>query len=486
MKIFFIYARKTRSESNIPPLGIMSLAAVLRKNGYSDVKLFDLAIHSDEYIIRECLEHRPDLIGLSTDSISYENGSATIRSIQAQYSGARYIAGGVHPTIAPEQTLKETGSEVAVIGEGEETIAELVNRFDSGHGYADVRGIAYFDGGKLVMTEPRPLIDGLDAVPFPARDLLPMDRYLNVCPDIPMLYPTMTIMASRGCKGNCIYCQPVVKTLFGKKMRHRSVPNVIEEIIRLQNTYSFSSLYFADDELLFNGREWIEELCNTLIERKLNLKWVCQGRVDQIDEDLMALMKKSGLYAMGFGVESGSQQILNTMRKGYRVEKIAEAFEICRRKGIITTCNLMVGTPGETRETIQESIDMLRKVKPDLVRVSITTPTPGSDLHAKMEAEGRINLKRLSEFDRWAAYPIRLDGFTKEDIQQSIRDLLGTFYKNFFSLLKRPGILMKRRYFFRILFKRQLQIARNPLRLWKDITFYLTYFWRRMGRDESV
>lgn len=474
-----------RTESNIPPLGIMSLAAVLRENGYPDIKLFDLAVHTDDTIIRECLIDRPDIIGLSTDSISYENGVAVVAAIQARYSGARFILGGVHPTIAPEQSLRDTNSEVAVIGEGEETIVELMRRIDSGQSYADVKGIAYLKDNKLVITELRRFIKDLDTLPLPARDLLPMERYLNVCPDIPMLYPSMTVMASRGCKGNCIYCQPVVRSLFGSKMRHRSVKNLVEEIMWLQDTYSFKSLYFADDELLFNGREWIEELCNTFIEKDLKLKWVCQGRVDQVDSSLIALMKKSGLYAMGFGVESGSQKILNYMRKGYRVEKIQEAFRICRGNGIITTCNLMVGTPGETRETIGESLDMLRLVKPDLVRVSITTPTPGSDLHIRMNEEGRINLKRLSEFDRWAAYPIRLDNFTKEDIRHSIEDLMRTFYKDFFSLLKNPLTLARRWYFFKTLIRRQFQIARNPRRLFNDVMFYLTYAGRRKGREQS-
>lgn len=485
MKIFFIYSRKTRAESNIPPFGIMYLAAVLLENGYSDIKLFDMAIHSDDFIIQECLQDQPELIGLSTDSISYENGVATIKAIQSRYNGARYIVGGVHPTIATEQSLLETNSEVAVIGEGEETIVELVRAIDSGQGYTNIKGLAYFENGKLVRTEQRPFIDDLDSLPFPARDLLPMDKYLNVCPDIPMFYPTMTIMASRGCKGNCIYCQPVVRTLFGRKMRHRSVSDVVQEIIHMKNTYSFNSLYFADDELLFNGWEWIEELCNAFIDNKLNIKWVCQGRVDQVDPQLIALMKSSGLYAMGFGVESGSQRILNYMRKGYQTEKIRQAFDICRQNKIITTCNLMVGTPGESHETIQESENMLKRAKPDLVRVSITTPTPGSDLYTKMNQDGRINLNRLSEFDRWAAYPIRLDNFTKEDIQQSIKKLLGIFYKDFFSYLLKPGKILKRWYFFKVLFIRQLQIARNPVRLWNDILFYLTYYWQRKGRESD-
>jgi len=483
MKIFLIYSRKKQAESNIPPFGIMYLAAALRENGYTDIKLFDQAIHSNDLIVQECFKHRPELIGLSADSIGYENGVSAIKAIQAKYSGIYYVLGGIHPTIAPEQSLLETNANVVVIGEGEDTIVELVMAIDKGKELRNIKGLGYFEKGNFVKTKARPFISDLDSLPFPARDLLPMEEYLNVCPDIPMLYPTMTIIASRGCKGNCIYCQPVVRTLFGNKMRHRSVSNIMEEIIAVNKKYSFNSLYFIDDELLFNGRDWIEELCNGFIDNKLNIKWVCQGRVDQVDSHLISIMKRAGLYSMGFGVESGSQKILNYMRKGYRAGKIKQAFEICRQHKIITTCNLMVGTPGESYETIRESCQMLKTAKPDFVRVSITTPTPGSDIYYKIKQEDCINLKHLSEFDRWAAYPIKLNNFTKEDIQYSIKSLLGIFYRNLLTYLLKPGKILRHWYLFKVLLKRYYQIAHNPARFWKDISFYLTYYWQRKGRD---
>lgn len=485
MKIFLIFSRKLAKESYVPPIGIMSLAAVLRQNGYADITLFDMAFHSQDLIVDECIKMEPNIIGLSTDTISFENGTVLLGRIKKQYKKGTYLIGGVHPSIAPEQALLQTKADVAVMGEGEITIVDIVKAIESKQGFSDIKGTAFMDNGQYIQNEPQDFIKDLDSIPIPARDLLPMDKYLKTSPDIPMLYPTMTLFASRGCKANCIYCQPVAKNLFGKRMRQRSVSSVVSEIDSLKDKYSFNNLYFTDDELLYNGRDWIEELCTTFIENKLNLRWICQARVDQIDNDLVMLMKRSGCYAIGFGVESGSNRILKYMRKGYNVSQVERAFEICRQNRIITTCNLMVGTPGETFETIQESIDMLIKIRPNLVRCSITTPTPGSDLHTQMTKENRINITTLSDFDRWTAYPIQLDNFSKKDIEKSIKKLLMVFYKNFFSILYNPFRFVKEFYFINTLLKRYFALARYPTRLWKDISFYLHYIKHRSGCEAN-
>jgi len=454
-------------------------------SGYRNIRLFDMAFDTKEFIAEEASKDQPDVIGLSTDSISFFNGVAVLSKIKARYKGGIHIIGGVHPTIAPKQALIDSGAAIAVIGEGEKTIVELVDAVKTGKGYEGIRGIAYIEHGRYTANEPREFIEDLDTLPFPSRNLLPMERYLKTPADIPMLYPTINIFASRGCKGNCIYCQPVARRLFGHKMRHRSVDNIIDEIMALKKLYSFKSLYFTDDELLFCGKDWIEELCNNFIEKRLNLKWSCQARVDQIDEDLIKLMKIAGCYAIGMGVESGSDDILRYMRKGYGTGKIDKGFAICRRNKIITTCNLMIGTPGETHRTIQESVEMIRRTRPNLVRCSITTPTPGSDLHVQMSMENRVNIKELSHFDRWAAYPIRLDSFSKEDIEKSIKRLLFAFYTNLFSLFINPARFIDELYFIRVLILRYVCLLKTPRVFLRDVAFYIRYFTHRKGYDPS-
>jgi anaerobic magnesium-protoporphyrin IX monomethyl ester cyclase len=482
MKIFLIFSRKSMGETNIPPLGIMSLAATLRAHGHTDIRLFDMAYDSETTVIDACRTEKPDLIGLSTDSISFDRGAACIAGIRKVYGGGRIILGGVHPTIAPEEALRTTGALLAAIGEGEETVLAIVDALEGAKDIASVKGIAYRDGDTVRKTGPRPFIENLDTVPFPARDLLPMERYLRARADVPMLMPVITVFASRGCYGNCIYCQPVARTLFGKTMRHRSVENVIDEIEMLQRTYSFRTLFFTDDELLYNGREWVEELAETMIRKRLRLRWTCQARVDQVqDEGLVALLRRAGCYAIGFGVESGSQSILNYMRKGYTTPMIDNAFRLCRKQGIITTCNLMVGTPGESSASVAESRAMIARIHPNLIRVSITTPTPGSDLHTKLIKENRILISRLSDFDRWAANPIRLDDFSKEEIRVAIRSFLTLFYRDFFRTVVNPLRLIKNWYFVKVLVLRYLFLLKSPARFWQDLLFYLTYFKHRKG-----
>jgi radical SAM superfamily enzyme YgiQ (UPF0313 family) len=462
----------------------MSIAAVLRDKGYSSIKLFDMAFHAKSDIIKECIKEKPDIIGLSSDSMSFENGVDLLKRIQHKYADAIFILGGVHPTIFPKRSLYEANAAIAVIGEGEATIVDLVSAIDKSQDYSKIDGIAYLDhDGHFILNKPRPFLMDLDKLPFPARDLLPMQEYLKTPPDIPMLCPTMTIFISRGCKGNCIYCQPVARTLFGNKLRHPSLERVMREIFYLKNNYRFKTLYFTDDEFLYNGKDWIEALCYAFIENRLNINWTCQARVDQVDEDLIKLMKRSGCYALGLGVESGSQKILNFMRKGYKNSQIDKAFDICCRNKIITTCNFMVGTPGESYSTIRETITMLNRIRPNLVRCSITTPTPGSDLYTQMAAEDRINISKLSDFDRWAANPIKLDNFSKQDIQQAIRRILKTYYTYLFGLVINPKRWINEFYFLKVLFIRYIYLLRSPLYFWKDIIFYINYFRYRRGRE---
>jgi len=268
-------------------------------------------------------------------------------------------------------------------------------------------------------------------------------------------------------------------------MRHRSVASVIDEVIFLKHNYPFNTLYISDDELLYNGKKWMEELCTAFIEKGLNVRWTCNARVDHIEENLIRLMKKAGCYAIAIGVESGSDVILKYMRKGYTSGQIDKAFEICRRNKMITTSNFMIGTPGETKETLQSSIDLLRRIRPNLVRCSITTPTPGCDLYVQLKKENRINIKHLSDFDRWAAYPIRLDNISKEDIQTAMKTLLNVFYKNFFSIFINPVRIVQESYFLKILFLRYLLLLKNPVLILKDVFFYLTYCKHRKGYDSA-
>ncbi|MFH1782303.1 MAG: cobalamin-dependent protein [Candidatus Omnitrophota bacterium] len=300
MKIFLIFARKFQKESYSYPIGIMSLAAILRRNEYNDIKLFDMAIDSMEFIIESCLKDKPDLVGLSSDSISFENGTKLVKKIQERYKKTIYVLGGVHPTIAPEEALRELGADIAVIGEGEVSFLELVKKIDKGEDYIDVNGIAYLREDKFFENRPRDFINNLDDIPFPARNLLPMEKYLNVPPDIPMLYPAMTIMAGRGCRSNCIYCQPICRKLFGSKMRVRSVGNVIEEIEFLRMNYRFRTLCFIDDEFFYNGVPWIEELCSSILDKKIKIRWTCIGRVDHIEAKLIKKMKRGRMFFNSF------------------------------------------------------------------------------------------------------------------------------------------------------------------------------------------
>ena len=477
MKILFIYMRYTKKVNFVPPLGIAYIASMLEKNGHA-VNIMDYAFFSDNELEEKVKMLKPDVIGFSTDSISYGNLRHYVNIVKNASPNSLIIAGGPHPTMFPELTINEASVDIVVIGEGELSTVELLDCIQNKKDFSALDGIVYKDkkNDKIVIIPKTKYIEDLDILPYPARHLLDIKKYLNTTPDIPMGLRTMVIYGSRGCNGNCIYCQPVLRNLFGKKMRFRSPEKIVDEIEHLMDKYKTKNFYFADDEFLFNTHEWIEQLCHEIKKRNLKINWQCQARIDHAQRDILKIMKEAGCFSINFGVESGSQKILNYMRKGYRAEKILNAFKICQELKIITTANFMFGTPNESKETLNETFEIIKQAKPDFMRVSITTPTPGSDLYKELVNSDRINIKSWEDFNRWVINPIKLENLTQEEIKEFIDAIFSYYKKNFLLNLLNPYMFFfKKRYFYFVVIKRFFNLFSKPKLLFKDIMFYLNY-----------
>lgn len=355
-----------------PPLGICYLAAMLEKEGLP-VKLLDCAIASEHEVVNGI--KWADVVGISAPTVL-----ASRALLLAKYAKERakiVIVGGPHATLQPEFFLKSGYVDFVVRGEGEYTLLELLRAIDQLNGLMHTKGISYVKNGKVIHNPERPLIKNLDEIPFPARHLLPLQRYFRY----QKLFmggpsPRLRMITSRGCPFSCIFC---AKEIFGRFYRSRSPCNVVDEMDLLFDRYGVKYIDFVDDIFTINKQRTLE-LCNEIIRRGLHEKisWSCETRVDLVDYQLLVNMRKAGCKEIFFGVESGSQRILNTLNKGFSVEQIRGAIKAAKRAGLIVNCFLIIGTPSETIQDIELTKNLIFTTKPDYIGVSIFTPLPGT------------------------------------------------------------------------------------------------------------
>ena len=469
-----------------PPLGILTLATILKKNGY-DVFVTDRALYADEKALHDyVLDLKPDVLGLSVISMDYDAAIDFLEFVKENLSTCKIIVGGPHATALPELVAKNKNVDLVSIGESENTILEIMDAIKSNGSYQNIKGVAFRNknSGQVIFTEKRCPIADLNTIPIPDRSFLPMKEYFSNAPDMPMPFPATSLIASRGCYGNCMYCQPLGRKLFGASIRRRSPAVVVDEIEYLLNNYPIKSLWFVDDEPTWNGEDWMAEICNLIHKRNLKFSWYASARVDQISDKLLSDMKKAGCVCFSFGVESGSERILKIMRKGYHPRKIKEAMDLCRKHKMVSRAQLMVGTPGETRETLDETLQMVKDAKPDLIGIGITTPTPGSDLYEQLKNSDKLRVKHWRDFDRFVINPIKLEFVTPDDLRLTIKNIYRANLRYHLWTLINPVLFIRRFYFIKAVFWHMATQLKSPKVFWSRIKYYLSYSKMRASSRE--
>lgn len=484
MKVLFVFF--SNGKSCMPPLGILTLATVLKNNGY-EAYVTDSGLYADKQALRDyILKINPDVLGLSVISMVYEDAVELAAFIKEACPQCKIIVGGPHATALPELVAGDKNVDLVSIGESEETILEIMEAIKNNGDYGKIRGVAYRNSdGKVCVSEKRGTVANFDSVPIPDRGFLPMEKYLARVPDLQLEFPTTSIMVTRGCYGNCMYCQPLGRKLFGAGIRRRSPELVVAEIEYLLKTYPIKSLWFVDDEPTWHGEDWMIQVCDLICKKKLKFTWSAAARVDQISDRLLSAMHKAGCRSLMFGVESGSEKILNIMRKGYHPARIYEAMDICRRNKIISRAQLMVGTPGETRETLNETLRMIEGAKPDLIGIGITTPTPGSDLYNDLKDSDALQVKNWKDFDRFVINPIKLEFVTPDDLRDAIQSFYRAHMKYHLQTLINPILFVKRFHFVKAIFWHFASQLASPAVLWSDIKYYFLYSRTRSSSREA-
>lgn len=392
MKVLLIHTPTLELDNFLPPLGILYIAAVLKKNGY-EVRIID---KDPEYfnIIPDIKSFDPDLIGLSFMTPSCQRAHSLCKILRKEFPGKILFSGGTHTSAAPEKTLKDLDLDFVVVGEGEETILEICKNIQNKKSLQGVKGVIFKEKGILTNNGCREFISNLDTIPFPARDLLNFNKEYLVYPGIIRGYGCKSTMmiTSRGCPYNCIYCgSPVI---FGNKVRYRSVKSVIDEIKQLIDLYGAEGTFFADDTFTINPQRVIK-FCHAFKREKLDFVWACQARVNTVSDELLREMKSGGCIQVDFGVESGSQKILDILKKGTTPEMIKKAFQLAKKNKLRTLATFMVNNPFETKEDLKKTFQLAKEISPDFTTFFYATPLPGTELYELAKQQNWIDEKSL-------------------------------------------------------------------------------------------
>jgi radical SAM superfamily enzyme YgiQ (UPF0313 family) len=402
------------------PLGLAYMAAVLEQNNF-EVKVFDCPIYGidHENLKKELSAYQPNIVGVGAMTQTYESALKTAYAAKEVCPDAKIVMGGPHATFQDKEILtQEKVVDIIVRGEGEETLLELAKQPDL-QNIGDIKGITYRNGGEIVQTPTRPFIKDLDALPRPDYKQIPIEKYrINGKRILP-------IISSRGCPFQCSFC--VASEMFGRTFRARSPKNVLDEIEWLKNDYGAEGIQFQDDTFSFDKKRAMD-ICDGMIERKINLKWGCGTRADVTTKELLEKMHKAGCDEICFGVESGCQRIRDSLKKKVTTEQCENAIKWSKETGIFTTVSIILGYPGETRETVQESLDFVRKVEPDSVWLNIPTPYPGTELRAIVQSKG------WKMTDDWNRYNTMNPIFEDPDLPaEEVLKARMEFYNKFYS-----------------------------------------------------
>ena len=389
----YVGTRINAAFQNYPLLSLASLAAYAREGGFSVVVL-DLGIEMEPYkVLEEKLkEYSPDFIGITVTTPLFPEVAQLSKFIRERVGdGTKLILGGPHATALPEDCLKESDFDIVVYGEGEETLLEILQNKN----LSEIKGIYYKDEGQILKNQLRPMIQDLDSLPFPALDLFDIKRYK--CPRVlNRKSPMINFMTSRGCVYGCTFCN---KNIFGRKFRTKSVDYVIKEIEYCLNM-GIQELRFVDDQFT-TDMDRAKQICEAIIKRGLKFPWnLAAGlRVDRVDEEFLRLAKKAGLYQTAFGFESGDQASLDSINKGITIEQSIKAMELVKKVGGIETVGFfMFGLPADTEETLKKTLKFALKLMPDMAKVTITMPFPGTKLYEQYEQAGLIKSRDWSKY----------------------------------------------------------------------------------------
>ena len=376
-----------------PPIGLGYLATALRKAGH-EAKILDCAkerfdLDAFGQFVKKV---RPDAVGFQVWSCDVPNVRESLQIVKAVNPNIVTIIGGAHPSGVVEDSLRHfENADFAFKGEGEVGLPLLIDKLSGrkNTAFTDVPGLIWREEG-TIRANPPVFVDDLDSFGFPAWDLMDPGTY----PKAPhqgfmKAFPIAPIFTTRGCPYACTFC--ATETIMGKKVRYRSVNNVIEEIRLLRDKYKIKEIHVEDDNFTINKR-YVKEFCNKLVDGKIGVFWYCSSgiRLDLLDEEVLSLMKKANCYTLTIAIESGSQRVLDLMKKDLTLEEARKQIALMNKTGYKPTGLFMIGFPGETRQEMEETLRFAMGLDLKRAQFAIFHPLPGSEIFNELAAKGEL------------------------------------------------------------------------------------------------
>lgn len=414
------------------PLGLAYIAGYLESLKIP-VRIIDSQAEgmSMAEVVASILSGDEGIIGISMLTPAFGVVKALCSQIKLNCPGRRIVLGGPHCTVLPERTLEEIPeTDIVCIGEGEVTLSEIAQLDDTSF-LSGVKGICFRARDALVRTDSRPPVQDLDQIPPPARHLLPMKKYHLTASRVSGSGYCPTILVARGCPFSCTFCSRT----FGRTFRSHSINRILSEIQALIDTYQISQLNIEADTLTVN-KKFIKALCNGLIESGISrqIRWTCESRVDTIDKELLKLMHEAGCWQISYGVETGSQRLLDSINKSISLEQIEQIFRMTKNAHISIRGFFMLGLPGENLEESQATIDFAKKLNPLWAQFTVTIPYPGTKMYEDLDLQGKIRTHDWSRYNTWSGWqgsqdiPFVPDGRTVDELLALQKRALREFY----------------------------------------------------------
>jgi radical SAM superfamily enzyme YgiQ (UPF0313 family) len=424
-----IWKNYSKNAILVPPLGMVYLAALLRDKGY-DASFIDANIMqlSKDEIIKNLNELKPEYVLYNAITDNLQDTLAWIREIKKDYNKP-VIIGGPHMEIYPKETLTHECLDYGVVGDGWETLPELLDSLEQGKDLTEVKGLVFRKDGEVVVTEERPKTVSLEDVPFPARDLLPNERYDTI---LSKARPITIMITALGCPFRCTYC------CTDTNLRARSAEHIIAEVEECINKYGIKEIEFYDETFTVNKKK-MGRFLDLVEEKGLKFYWSVRTRVDCVDKDLLLRMAKNGCIRINFGIESGDEDVLKAINRNMSIDTIKEAVKWSKAAGIMTFGFFMVGLPQDTKESIERTLKLMLELDLDFMQLNKFTMLPHSKIYEDYKQEtGR---------DFWREYvlgTVTLDDLKRDYLQVTDDDLDEFLERGYRQFYYRPKYVLKK------------------------------------------
>jgi radical SAM superfamily enzyme YgiQ (UPF0313 family) len=373
-------------------------------------------------------------VGFSATTIGWPAVVEGARIAREALPESLIAVGGPHLSLYPKECLSFKYFDIGVYGDGEETLLEIVRAVEEGKALEGLRGTVTRRGEEIVVNEPRPWIEDIDGVPYPAADLIPVERYNCLTVEKPFL----TLVSSRGCPYKCGFCSQV---FCGDRVRLRSCENVVGEMEMYVKQFGVKEIIMFDETFTLK-KQRVLDICSLIREQRLKFRFNIRTRVDTIDVEMMEALKEAGCYGLHMGVESGSPRILKVMRKGITLDRVRETFALARKLGFITRGYFMIGYLDEDRESFRDTVRLSRELGLDFASFSITTPLPATHLFEEAVRRGLISESYWRDYTLMAEavdeFPhLPSPHWSDEDLRKMMLQAYSSFYL-------RPGYVLGR------------------------------------------